>query len=103
MAQPAFTNNAALVAAPTAVANQSEAPPVGAIISYEAQLQTQLLSRRVMRRTNGGFHAARMAAAADDAGVVGADAHLQDEQPAARSPTSTPGKGAAPPYKPPRF
>lgn len=90
-AQPANTNNAALGAAPTAVANQSEAPPTGAIISYEARLQTQLLSRRVLRRTGaGGFHAARLAAADADADIVTADALLQDEQPASRSPTSTP-------------
>ena len=86
MPTPSYSNNA-LGAAPTAQM-QSEAPPVGAIISYEARLQTQLLNRRVMRRTSGGFHAARLAAADDAADGTGADALLQDEQPAVRSPAA---------------
>jgi Mg-chelatase subunit ChlD len=87
MPTPSYSNNA-LAAAPTAQ-TQSDAPAVGAIIGYGARLQTQLLSRRVLRRTDGGFHAARLAAADDDADVAGAtDTTLQDEQPAVRSPSA---------------
>lgn len=72
MPPPAFNNNAVstLATVPTA----------------------QLQSRRVMRRTNGGFLGARLAAdddADDTADAVGADTMLHDdEQPATRSPSA---------------
>jgi len=53
-----------------------------------AQPPTQPADRRVLRRTGGGFHAARLAVIEDDAVVGEGDTALHDELPATLSPAA---------------